>query len=136
MIHRTQKYSKKREAILEAIRATKEHPSAEWVYSQLKPEYPDLSLGTVYRNLALFREHGDIISVGNFGGQERFDGNVEPHPHFICEHCHRVIDLDLAFSGIEYYPEIERLIGGEVSGGYVLFTGLCDKCVQNRDNTR
>ena len=55
------RYSKKREAILEAMRSTLEHPSAEWIYAKLKPEFPDLSLGTVYRNLAFFRAVGLLI---------------------------------------------------------------------------
>ena len=64
------KHSKKRDAIYECVRSTKTHPSAEWVYSRLKPEIPDLSLGTVYRNLAMFKQEGDIISVGTVGGLE------------------------------------------------------------------
>lgn len=59
------KYSKKREAILEALRNTTEHPSAEMLYARLKPEFPDLSLGTVYRNLAMFIRDGDAVSVGH-----------------------------------------------------------------------
>ena len=58
------KHSKKRDAIYECVRSTKTHPSAEWVYSRLKPEIPDLSLGTVYRNLNLFQQEGRLISVG------------------------------------------------------------------------
>ena len=61
------KYSKKREAILEALRNTTEHPSAEMLYARLKPEFPDLSLGTVYRNLAMFIRDGDAVSVGTAG---------------------------------------------------------------------
>ena len=63
------RYSKKREAILYAIRSTHVHPTAEWVYQTLKPTHPDLSLGTVYRNLTFFREQGMIRSVGVIGGQ-------------------------------------------------------------------
>jgi len=88
-------YSRKREAILNELRATRTHPSAEWVYSRLKPLYPDLSLGTVYRNLSLFRNEGQIISVGTVNGQERFDANIDPHPHFICDVCGEVIDMDI-----------------------------------------
>ena len=62
------KHFKKREAILNCLRSTTCHPSAEWVHAQLKAEYPDISLGTVYRNLALFKEQGLIISVGTVNG--------------------------------------------------------------------
>ena len=62
------KYSRKRDAILECVRSTTEHPAAEWVYSHLKDEFPDLSLATVYRNLAMFKEEGLVESLGTVGG--------------------------------------------------------------------
>lgn len=88
------KYSRKREAILSCVRSTHSHPTAEWVYHQLKPALPDLSLGTVYRNLAMFKREGVICSVGIVDGMERFDSNVLPHAHFICTHCNGVYDLE------------------------------------------
>ena len=87
------KHFKKREAILNCLRSTKTHPSAEWVYTQLKPQIPNLSLGTVYRNLALFKETGEAISIGTVKGIERFDGNTAPHVHYICTACGAVIYL-------------------------------------------
>lgn len=87
------RYSKKREAILDAIRSTDTHPSADWVYQTLKPVYPDLSLGTVYRNITRFKEEGLVISVGTVNGQERFDARVSPHTHFVCRCCGAVLDL-------------------------------------------
>ena len=62
------KHSRKRDAILSCVRGTTCHPTAEWVYTQLKPEIPDLSLGTVYRNLAMFKQDGEIVSVGTVAG--------------------------------------------------------------------
>lgn len=73
-MERATRYSRKREAILNAIQSTDCHPSAEWVYQTLKPTHPDLSLGTVYRNLVLFQQQGLIQSIGVVKGQERFDG--------------------------------------------------------------
>ena len=81
------KRSRKRDAILACVRATTCHPSAEWVYQRLKPTIPDLSLGTVYRNLSMFKDEGLVISVGTVGGLERFDGNTKPHTHFVCARC-------------------------------------------------
>ena len=89
------KNSKKRQVILEALAATTAHPTAQELYQQLKPDYPDLSLGTVYRNLSLFSEQGDVMSVGVFRGQERFDARTEPHAHLHCVQCGRVIDVPL-----------------------------------------
>jgi Fur family peroxide stress response transcriptional regulator len=87
------KRSPKREAILDIISGTDSHPSAEWVYSKLKARFPSISLGTVYRNLALLRESGAIKSVGIVAGEERFDAKTHEHPHFVCERCGAVIDL-------------------------------------------
>ena len=81
------KRSRKREAILDCLRQTDVHPSAEWVYRRLKPRIPDLSLATVYRNLALFKQEGLICSLGVAQGLERFDGDTSPHVHFICTGC-------------------------------------------------
>ena len=85
------KRSRKRDAILACVRATTCHPSAEWVYQRLKPTIPDLSLGTVYRNLSMFKDEGLVISVGTVGGLERFDGNTKPHTHFVCTRCSAVL---------------------------------------------
>ena len=65
------RYSRKREAILHAIRSTTSHPSAEWVYTQLKPQFPDLSLATVYRNIASFVESGELVRVAVVDSKER-----------------------------------------------------------------
>lgn len=85
--------SKKRDAMLELLRSTTCHPSADWVHRQLRQQYPDISLGTVYRNLKQLTEEGLVRSVGVIGGQERFDGCLTPHSHFICNHCGQMVDL-------------------------------------------
>ena len=84
---------RKRDAILACVRSTTAHPSAEWVFEHVKAEVPDISLATVYRNLALFKEQGMIQSLGSVNGVERFDGNVAPHVHFVCTGCGLVKDL-------------------------------------------
>ena len=80
-------------AILSALQETTVHPTADWVYAKLKPRYPNLSLGTVYRNLKKFCETGKAVSVGVINGQEHFDGRVEPHAHFVCKRCGAVLDV-------------------------------------------
>ena len=121
------KNSKKRGAILECIRSTKTHPSAEWIYTQLKPRIPDLSLGPVYRNLNLFKPEGPWSSVGGVNGLERFDACTVPHAHFICTHCGAVIDAD----GIDP-PEhlISRVTCSAVRECVLTFTGICNQCIQ------
>ena len=85
--------SRKRDAILDLMRSTTCHPSADWVYQRMREQFPDVSLGTVYRNLIFFQQHGDIQSVGVVKGQERFDAVTTPHSHFVCNCCGSVLDL-------------------------------------------
>ena len=128
-MERATRHSKKRDAILTAIRSTKCHPSAEWVYQTLKPDHPDLSLGTVYRNLIFFQERGEIQSVGVVKGQERFDGTTAPHSHFVCNSCGCVIDLD----AVKLDHDITRTVcdqyGLAVERHELTFYGLCQSCM-------
>ena len=125
------RYSKKREAILNAIRETKCHPSADWVYQTLKPTHPDLSLGTVYRNLEFFQQHGMVRSVGVVKGQERFDATTAPHTHFVCSCCGDVIDLD----DIQLDAELDRTVCEQyelaIERHELTFHGLCQTCMHN-----
>ena len=125
------KHFRKRDAILTCLRQTTEHPSAEWVFSQLKPQIPDLSLGTVYRNLSLFKEQGLITSLGTVNGVERFDGNTEPHVHYICTGCGRVLDLHQIRVPEELNHAAAMGSGGEVTGCQLTFTGVCSECAKN-----
>ena len=123
------KNSKKRQVILEALAATTAHPTAQELYQQLKPDYPDLSLGTVYRNLSVLAEEGLVVSVAHVNGQERYDARVEPHTHFICRRCARVIDLlelEDAISGM--YGEIEHRFGCLPESHTLTVSGLCPNC--------
>ena len=119
---------KKRTAILSFLRQTKDHPSAEMVYNHLKQEIPDLSLGTVYRNLSMFKAQGEIISVGTVNGVERFDGNVEPHVHFVCNGCEAVIDLPQIHVPEELNRQVMEATGGTVDMCNLSFTGYCKDC--------
>lgn len=127
---KTRKRSKKRDAILSCIRATRRHPSAEWIYHQLKPEIPDLSRGTIYRNLRLFLEEGSVTSVGVVNGLERFDGDVSPHAHFICQYCGEVLDMP-EFAPLDAMAgQAEALTGGRIESCALIFSGCCRSCAQ------
>ena len=127
-----QKYSRKREAILRFMHASGEHPSAEDVYSSLKQEFPDLSLGTVYRNLSKFKETGQIISVGSINGQERFDAKTHTHAHFVCESCGRVLDVNVPDLPEFVCDEAAADVCGKVTGYTLTFYGRCDTCSKDR----
>lgn len=121
-------YSRKREAILKTVRSTTCHPTAEWVYRSLKPEYPDLSLGTVYRNLTQFKTDGVIISVGIVNGQERYDGNTAPHTHFVCTRCGAVLDVPGNFIREKQVESAAAAMNLQVDSSEVLLHGICDRC--------
>ena len=110
----TTKNFRKRNAIYDCLCQSKAHPSAEELFSILKPQIPDLSLGTVYRNLSLFKEQGLAISVATVNGIERFDANVGPHVHFICSGCDGVLDRDEM-----QVPEALREAAAQCCGGRV-----------------
>lgn len=131
------RYSKKREAILDAIRSTDIHPSADWVYRTLRPAFPDLSLGTVYRNLARFKEEGLVVSVGTVQGQERFDAIVTPHTHFICRTCGAVMDLPgmKAEENLDL-DRIARQHGVEIDHSELVFYGTCPGCSPKDKSTK
>src|SRR6056297_941756 len=87
--------SKQREKILEVLKNTNCHPTADWVYDQVKKEFPNLSLGTVYRNLKILRQQGKIKKIEHGSTYDRFDVVTNEHYHFICEKCGQIIDFKL-----------------------------------------
>ena len=126
---KVKRYSAKREAILELIKSTDTHPTAEWVFQQLKPKFPDLSLGTVYRNLAEFRQEGTLISVGVVNGQERFDAETGPHTHFICSSCGAVSDMAELVVPEELAQRLTHNAGVRVDHYQLTFQGVCSECL-------
>ena len=119
-MERATRYSRKREAILNAIQSTDCHPSA------------DLSLGTVYRNLVLFQQQGLIQSIGVVKGQERFDGCIAPHSHLICTCCGAVMDLPhpMLDDG-DLDQTVSAQYGFLVQRHELIFYGTCENC-QNK----
>ncbi len=126
------KHFRKRDAIYSYLCSTDTHPSADMVYARLKPEIPDLSLGTVYRNLSMFRQQGVIASLGTVDGVERFDGNTVPHVHFVCNDCSAVLDMPQMEVPRAMMTAAEGQIGGVVAGCSLTFTGQCRHCYQLR----
>jgi Fe2+ or Zn2+ uptake regulation protein len=85
-------YSRQREAILNILRSTDTHPTVEWIYDKAKEQIPNISLGTIYRNLKQLKEQGSIMMINSKFNKERFDGNSNPHTHLICNICGSVYD--------------------------------------------
>ncbi|MEZ3462186.1 MAG: transcriptional repressor [Lachnospiraceae bacterium] len=125
------KYSRQRAAILSFLRSRRDHPTAELVYSNVKAEFPNISLGTVYRNLNQLAEAG-MIAKHSFGGVgiDHFDYNTSPHYHFVCSCCSAVIDLPVdhrVFSAID--AEAARNFDGLIQEHRLYFCGVCKDCL-------
>ena len=127
------KHFKKRSAIYEYLCGTHSHPSAETVFTQLKPQIPDLSMGTVYRNLKLFCQQGQASVIATVDGVERFDANTQPHVHFICSHCNGVSDLMELEIPQSLVSQAAAQCGGTVSGCRLTFNGICEQCSQRKE---
>ena len=125
------KHSRQREAILLNLSKRYDHPTAETVYLDIKREFPNISLGTVYRNLSLLSDLGEIQKIPVGGGPDRFDGNPVPHYHFSCRKCKCVLDLDMA-----QQEQLNELAGknfpGRIEEHSILFTGICPNCMETK----
>lgn len=124
---KTIRNSRQRNAVLKVLRSTTSHPTADWIYGQVRKSIPNVSLGTIYRNLKLLKEMGEIIEL-NYGSTfSRFDGNPVPHYHLICERCGRVFDVhDVEFPGMD--EEVARKTDFQVKGHRLEFYGVCPDC--------
>lgn len=120
--------SKKRQAILDALCADERHPTAEMLYHSLKPAYPELSLGTVYRNLSILVEDGEALAIGRIDGQEHYDGRIDPHGHFICRSCRRIFDLNLQGLLENICAELYKSSGCSADACLLSVSGCCGEC--------
>jgi Fur family peroxide stress response transcriptional regulator len=125
----TLKYSRQREAIKEYLMSTTEHPTADTVYLHVKEEFPNISLGTVYRNLNLLADIGEAIKITTPEGGDRFDGNTDPHYHVVCTACGKVDDLHLDQEQIEAVNKLGNShYSGSIKTHTTLFYGNCSEC--------
>ena len=124
-----EKHFRKRDAILEYLRGTNAHPSAETIYTDLKQQIPDLAMGTVYRNLTHFKQQGLVSSVATVNGVERFDANTDPHIHFICNDCDAVIDLMEMQIPQNLQTAASQCCGGRADLCQLSFSGVCRDCL-------
>ena len=104
---------------------TNAHPTADMVYLHVKEQFPNISLGTVYRNLNLLVDEGAAVRMAF--PVERYDANVEPHPHFRCEVCGGVFDLDLPYDkGLDEKALLAS--GHDIRSHELIFHGVCVNC--------
>ena len=125
-------YSRQREIVLAQIKKNKIHPTADEVYSKLKPDNPGLSLATVYRNLNLLSEQGVIGRVGISGKADRFDSNPKDHCHIICDCCGEVVDFENEMLD-RLCDTAERNFGYRIKSCSIILSGMCPKCERERN---
>ncbi len=122
-----QRKTKQKEVILKVLKGSHSHPTAEGIYEQVKQEIPNISLGTVYRNLRLLKQGGDIVELDLVGTLSRFDGDTQPHYHFRCEECGRIFDVDEPVDRA-MDDKVARKTGFKVTHHRLEFRGLCQHC--------
>ncbi len=122
-----QKYSRQRELIKNFLCTRKDHPTADIVYMNVRQQYPNISLGTVYRNLTLLSDTGEIRRLRLGDGVDHFDADTSPHNHFICTRCGSVLDLEM--ESIDHILEkAGEHFDGKVDGHVTYFYGTCGSC--------
>ena len=119
------RYSKQRDTILNVIRETKVHPTADWIYHQTRKRIPNVSLGTVYRNLKQLADAGLVVKIKD-AGQIRYDGNLHRHDHFHCRSCGAWIDLRVLDPQV--LEQLKQLHGFQIESVHLELEGICQTC--------
>lgn len=122
-----QKNSRQRNAVKAVLMKHTDHPTAGDIYQELRMEYPNISLGTVYRNLNLLYDLGEIRKISSGDGLEHFDGNISPHYHHVCISCGAVNDIPMEiFAGINEFAQ--RFTEHKIMEHKTIFLGTCKNC--------
>lgn len=127
------KHSKQRDMIKDFLMTRNDHPTADVVYMNVRQMIPNISLGTVYRNLTLLADIGEIQRLRLGDGIDHFDADISPHYHFICSDCGNVIDLKMdSIDGIKDIAE--KNFDGDITGHITYFYGRCGQCKKEKEN--
>jgi len=118
------RYSRQRDIIREVVFSTDSHPTADWIFSKVKNSLPNISLGTVYRNLRQLSENGIIKTIKD-GLVTRYDWNIKPHHHLKCIDCNELTDISL--KNIDLKKTIKKRFDFELSDIEITITGKCNK---------
>ena len=110
---KTLNYSRQREAIYNYLLSTKKHPTAETIFQAVQQDYPKISLATVYRNLTVLEETGQVQRIPCNDAKDHYDANTAEHPHFVCNY---------------------QGFGGTIEQSQVVFFGKCPACLDKEKN--
>lgn len=120
------RFSKQREAVYSVLYNTDTHPDVSWIYAKAREIIPNISLGTVYRNLNELIELGKVKRVSAEGAAERFDAKVHEHAHLVCPHCGKISDLNASEVNLQHNVQ-------GVSRAEITLYGICDDCRKRSD---
>jgi len=121
-------YSKQREIILETLKSTKIHPTAEELYKLVIKEHPTISKSTVYRNINILVENKKILKITTSMGPDRFDYIFENHHHAICEECGKVFDFTYDFQKEDFKSILKNQTGLTSDVDSITLYGICERC--------
>ncbi len=127
------KYSKQRSVVLEIMKNTYDHPTAEEVYIEAQKVYPGIGIATVYRNLNQLAEIGEINRIPLGNGNDRYDGHLEEHYHLVCKECGRLQDLRPSKDKMSKLKKLaeetfDLKVGNKASFNAAIMEGTCDNC--------
>ena len=123
------KHSRQRDSIKACLMGRHDHPTADDIYTDIRKDFPNISLGTVYRNLNLLVELGEIRKLCCGSGPDRFDADTHPHYHFVCTECGEVEDIFMDVSE-ELAQTVQKRCGGRIDSHITYFYGVCGECLK------
>ena len=122
-----QRNTLQRKIVLETLMRMENHPTIEELHAEIQVKYPSISKTTIYRNLRILSQNGQVRQVSLPDGLERYEGQLNPHYHFQCSICTDIFDVDMPIiTDIDAY--VARKYGFDVGGHDILFHGVCNKC--------
>ncbi len=124
---KTSRNTKQRQCLLDLLHSTISHPNAFWLFDKMKPMFPNLSLSTVYRNLGVLEQQGQIQRITCSNDYDRYDANTAMHSHFYCRECGRVYDIETNSIEKKMLESVDEC-PHSLEGCHVTFYGVCDKC--------
>lgn len=124
---KTLKYSRQRESIKACLMERKDHPTADVLYTSIREEFPNISLGTVYRNLNLLVDLGEIQRLSCGDGTDHFDYDTHPHYHYVCRTCGAITDLSMETS-CDLENTARKCTDGTIEDHTIFFYGVCGNC--------
>ena len=122
------RFSKQRDLILNIVKDTRTHPTADYVYENARKELPNVSLGTIYRNLGQLVENNQLKSL-NIDGTIHYDAFLDDHQHFQCKSCNRVFDIELNTK--DFVSKVESNTNHIIDGCQIHLVGICNDCQNN-----